>query len=64
LDQFAASGGDPALLMPVLGVQESYLRAALDQVATEHGTLEGYLTVGLGLSPATLEALRERLIEG
>jgi protein-tyrosine phosphatase len=64
LDQFAASGGDPALLMPVLGVQESYLRAALDQVATDHGTLEGYLTVGLGLSPATLEALRERLIEG
>jgi protein-tyrosine phosphatase len=61
LDQFAAGGGDPELLMPVLGVQESYLAAALAQMEESFGGLEDYLTTGLGLSPATIEALREKL---
>ena len=62
LDQFAAAGGDPELLMPVVGVQESYLDAALAQMEESFGTLEDYLLDGLGLSPATLATLRERLI--
>jgi len=63
LDQFAAGGGDPELLMPVLGVQESYLEAALGQMEESFGTVEDYVTTGLGLSPSTLEALRTRLLE-
>jgi protein-tyrosine phosphatase len=63
LDQFAAVGGDPALLQPVVGVQESYLEAALDQVRTSYGDLEGYLSEGLGLSDQTLAALRTALVE-
>jgi protein-tyrosine phosphatase len=63
LDQFAASGGDPQLLVPVLGVQESYLEAALEQVRASFGTIEEYAATGLGLSPATLQKLRDRLVE-
>jgi protein-tyrosine phosphatase len=63
LDQFAAGGGDPALLMTVLGVQESYLGAALEQVRESFGSVEDYVTTGLGLSPETVEALRTRLLD-
>ena len=62
LDQFEAAGGDPALLVPVLGVQESYLAAALDEMRTTYGSVEAYVIQGLGLSPETVAALRERLV--
>ena len=63
LDQFAAGGGDPQLLMTVLGVQESYLAAAREQLQESFGTVENYVIEGLGVSPATVEALRAKLIE-
>ena len=62
LDQFEAAGGDPALLVPVLGVQESYLAAALDEMRTTYGSVEAYVIEGLGVSPETVAALRERLV--
>jgi protein-tyrosine phosphatase len=62
MDQFAEAGGDPQLLMPILGVQESYLAAATAQMQESFGSVEDYLVTGLGLSPATLDALRERLL--
>ncbi len=63
IDQFAEAGGDPALLMPILGVQPSYLEAALEEMRATFGTVEEYAATGLGLSPATLDRLRERLVE-
>ena len=51
LDQFAAGGGDPQLLMPILGVQESYLGAALAQMEESYGTVEDYLTTGSASPP-------------
>jgi protein-tyrosine phosphatase len=63
IDQFRDNGGDPALLMPVLGVQESYLEAALEQMHASFGTVEEYAVRGLGLAPATLTALRARLVD-
>ena len=62
LDQFEAAGGDPALLMPIVGVQESYLGSALDEMRTTYGTVEAYVTDGLGLRAETVQALRERLV--
>jgi protein-tyrosine phosphatase len=62
MDQFAAGGGDPGLLMPILGVQQSYLDAAFAQLEESYHSVEDYFVTGLGLSPATLDALRERLI--
>ncbi len=60
-DQFRDAGGDPAVLVPVLGVDRAYLDAALDQVTTRFGSMEGYFTEGLGLDEATIEALRAAL---
>lgn len=43
---------------PLLGVDASYLRAGLDELAAEYGTVENYLRTGLGLSPIILTTLR------
>ncbi|GIG40746.1 tyrosine-protein phosphatase [Cellulomonas phragmiteti] len=61
LQQFAAVGGDPALLVPLLEVREEYLDAALDAVDAHFGSFDGYLRQGLGLSDAEVEALRATL---
>ncbi len=49
LDQFASVGGDPKLLLPVLGVQSEYLNAALEEMRNRYGTIEEYFNTGLGL---------------
>ncbi len=46
----------------VLVADEAYLRAAYDAVSAAYGSLDGYLTDGLGLSAETLGALRARLV--
>lgn len=63
LDEFAARGGDPQLLIPVLGVEPGYLEAALAEVRARHGSLDGYLRDGLGLTDQTVAGLREQLTE-
>ncbi|MCW2761186.1 MAG: Protein tyrosine/serine phosphatase [Marmoricola sp.] len=58
LDRFREVGGDPALFQPIVGVQESYLESALEQMRTSYGDIESYFTQGLGLSEATAAKLR------
>lgn len=43
-------------------VQSSYLQAAFDALQSNYGDLSRYLTVGLGLAPATIDLLRSRLV--
>ncbi|MBL3698052.1 tyrosine-protein phosphatase [Leucobacter luti] len=62
MDQAAAAGIDPELIRPVLGVEESYLDAAYQEVADRFGTIEDYFSAGLGLEAADIDALRARLI--
>jgi protein-tyrosine phosphatase len=59
---FAAQGGDPALLEPVLGVREEYLDASIEAAVRAHGSIEGYFRRGLGLDDALLDALKERFL--
>jgi protein-tyrosine phosphatase len=47
---------------PSLDVQESYLQAGFDQVQASYGTMASYLTQGLGMSQATIDTLRGRLV--
>lgn len=63
LDQFSAAGGDPQLLLPIIGVQESYLESALEQMRSAYGDIEGYFTEALGLSNETVASLRSALVE-
>ena len=62
-DRFAQSGGDPALLRPVLGVETAYLRTAFDEMRTRFGTIERYFSAGLGIDDAAQERLRALLVE-
>jgi len=48
---------------PLLGVQSSFLQASLDQVTATYGSMEAYLTEGLGLTQADIYVLRARMVE-
>jgi protein-tyrosine phosphatase len=61
---FAEAGGDPAVLLPVLGVRSEYLRLALDLVVAAHGSLDGYFRGALGLEEQVMTDLRSRLLLG
>ncbi|MFC4602556.1 tyrosine-protein phosphatase [Rhodococcus kronopolitis] len=61
-DKFRAAGGNPDILLPILGVRRTYLDSALDQVRADFGDVAGYFERGLGLEPRDLAALRERLL--
>lgn len=63
IDRFTAAGGGPELLRPVLGVQPAYLEAAFHEAGRNFGSMEGYLTDGLGLDSAAQEHLRQSLTE-
>ena len=62
-DQFASTGGDPALLRPVLGVEPAYLHAALDEMHNRFGTIEAYFTEGLGIDAEDQQSLRAILVK-
>lgn len=63
LDRYAARGGDPESIRPLLGVQASYLEAALDEMGRRHGSVEGYFADALGIGPAGQAILRSELVE-
>jgi protein-tyrosine phosphatase len=60
-----ATKGDAAaaIIGPALGVQSSYLQAALDQVTASYGSMNAYLTNGLGLSQADIYVLRAKMVD-
>jgi len=62
-DRFAAAGGNPELLRPVLGVDARYLAAALDEMNTRFGSVEGYFSDGLGIDASGQDALRAALLD-
>lgn len=62
IEQFAAAGGDPELLIPVFRVEPAFLNAARNEVHATFGSIEGYFSDGLGLGVDVQERLRERLL--
>jgi protein-tyrosine phosphatase len=46
----------------LLGVQQSYLDAGFDEINAEYGSVDNYLTKGLGLSPETITAIKTKLV--
>lgn len=47
---------------PALGVQSSFLQAGLDQVALQYGTMQNYITQGLGLTQEDIYVLRAKMV--
>jgi len=62
-ERFAAHGAPRELLVPVLGVDRSYLDEAFAAVLSGFGTIEAYFADGLGITPAEQASLRDRLLE-
>jgi protein-tyrosine phosphatase len=62
VEEFAARGGDAALLDPVLGVLPEYLEASFDEVRRAYGSIEGYFADGLGLDARAQQALHDRFV--
>jgi len=60
--EFAARGGDPALLTPVLSVLPEYLEASFDEVGRAYGSIEGYFGEALGIDDRMQLALRDRFV--
>lgn len=63
LGEFAARGGDPELLRPIVTVRPAYLEAARDELRRTFGTIEAYVATGLGIDAARRRALREAFLE-
>lgn len=61
--RFEAAGAPRELLMPILGVDRSYLDTAFSTMAEVYGTIEQYVEDGLGIDRATQQQLRDRLLE-
>lgn len=62
-ERFARHGAPRELLIPVLGVDRSYLDTAFATMREEHGTIERYFAEALGIDAAEQQALRDRLLE-
>ena len=63
LAAFAARGGDPELLRPLIEVRPAYLEAGLAAVRDAYGTVERYVEAGLGVDAATRAAVRRSFVE-
>lgn len=58
LEALRERGGDPELWRPMFVTDPAYLEAALAEVTTSYGSIEGYFADGLGVDAETREALR------
>jgi protein-tyrosine phosphatase len=54
---------DPEQVRPLMGVEARYLRAGLDAMREERGSIDAFLEVDLGLDPIRRERLRALLLE-
>lgn len=63
LAAFAARGGDPELLRPLIEVRPAYLEAGLAAVHDAYGTVERYVEIGLGVDAATRATVRRTFVE-
>ncbi len=61
--RFEAAGVERRRLLPVLGVDRTYLDTAFDTVSEHYGTIERYVSDGLGIDSIEQKRLRAHLLE-
>ncbi|GAB4584104.1 tyrosine-protein phosphatase [Nocardia sp. IFM 10818] len=54
---------DRSLFEPLLGVQREFLQASFGQAAMSYGSMERFISDGLGIDRATIDTLRDKLIQ-
>ena len=62
IDRHVAEGGHPDDLDALVEVRPSYLRAGLDEVGAQYGSMARYVEVGLGLGRSGGERLRATML--
>ncbi|TDQ48217.1 protein-tyrosine phosphatase [Actinorugispora endophytica] len=62
MELVGGQGLDPATVRPMIEVRPEYLEAAYAEIDSVYGGFDGYVAEGLRLDPATVDALRERLL--
>lgn len=62
-DEYAARGGDPALIHQLFATLPEYLDASRDEVRRTYGDIEGYFAVGLGIDAAAQATIRDALLD-
>ena len=63
MDGFVAKGGEPSIMPALFGVKAEYIEATFDEIQKRYGTMERYLSEGLGIDAAKQKALREIFLE-
>lgn len=61
LDTVEAAGLDPEVFRPMITVDKTFLQAGIDQAVENFGSIDGYLTDGIGLDEDTIAALKTKL---
>lgn len=61
-EQVTAAGYDAELVRPFMEQRSEYLQASFARAEGDYGSMDAYLTDGLGVPPATLAALRTLLL--
>ena len=62
-ERFAAIGGEPELLGPLMTVKVEYIEAALDEMRRGFGSIDGYVDAGLAIGPATRRRLLATFVD-
>ncbi len=55
---------DPEKIRPLLGVERSFIEAALDEMKDRYGSIDNYIRSGLGISDREREQLKRNLLDG
>ena len=63
IDDFVARGGERSVIEAMLSAKPAYLRAAIDTMAQDYGSIESYFSTGLGLDDAVPARLRTAFLE-
>lgn len=61
--RFEAAGAPRELLLPILGVDRTYLDTGFATMRELYGTIEAYVADGLGIDEPTQQRLRDHLLE-
>ena len=62
IDKFVEAGGEKEIPMTLLGVKESFLEAAFDEMEKNYGTIENYFTEALKIDADGQKILKERYL--
>jgi protein-tyrosine phosphatase len=59
IDAFVEAGGEAEIPAAILGVKREYLESAFLEMETQYGSIENYLSEGLGIDAAQQQAIRD-----